>query len=114
MPLNQNVKGRINAFFSLKNFTDVITALPKPQTPMTDLLFPQGVRKLKTSPYIAVQDIENETGAVPVVIRGSKSYSVDGGVNGENVSRVIKTGVDVIVSGSAFFDGSLHWEKYRQ
>ena len=40
--------------------------------------------------------------------------SVDGGVNGENVSRVIKTGVDVIVSGSAFFDGSLHWEKYRQ
>ena len=40
--------------------------------------------------------------------------SVDGGVNGENVSRVIPTGVDVIVSGSAFFDGSLHWEKYRQ
>ncbi|MGP1523066.1 MAG: ribulose-phosphate 3-epimerase [Treponema sp.] len=40
--------------------------------------------------------------------------SVDGGVNGDNVSRVIKTGVDVIVSGSAFFDGSLHWEKYRQ
>lgn len=100
MPLNQNVKGKIDAFFSLKNFTDVITGLPKPQTPITDLLFPQGVRKLKTSPYIAVQDIENETGAVPVVIRGSKSYSVDGGTKSANLIEVQPLSMNRVISGA--------------
>lgn len=100
MPLNQNVKGKIDAFFSLKNFTDVITGLPKPQTPITDLLFPQGVRKLKTSPYIAVQDIENETGAVPVVIRGSKSYSVDGGTKSANLIEVQPLSMNRVISAA--------------
>ena len=46
-----------------------------------------------------------------VSIRNEKGYSykvsVDGGVNKDTISNVIKTGVDVIVSGSAFFNGSL-------
>ncbi|MGI5174060.1 ribulose-phosphate 3-epimerase [Treponema sp. OMZ 840] len=51
-----------------------------------------------------------------VRIREEKGYSylvsVDGGVNGNNVEHVAQTGVDVIVSGSAFFDGTLQWEKH--
>lgn len=76
MPFNSKITGSLNAFFSLKNFTDVITELPKPKTPMTDLLFPASNRRLKASPFIAVQDIQDETGAVPVITRGSRSYSV--------------------------------------
>ncbi len=33
--------------------------------------------------------------------------SVDGGVNGENFNQVLEFGADMIVSGSAFFNGSL-------
>lgn len=36
--------------------------------------------------------------------------SVDGGVNPETLQSVIDAGSDVVVSGSAFFNGSLKWE----
>lgn len=35
--------------------------------------------------------------------------SVDGGVNAKTVDSVVKAGSDVVVSGSAFFDGKLNW-----
>ncbi|MEL3903503.1 MAG: major capsid protein [Treponemataceae bacterium] len=79
MPLDKRITGRLDAFFNLKNFTDIVTSLPKVQAPMTELLFPVSKRKTVTSPYISAKDIEDETGAVPAVARGSKSYSVDGG-----------------------------------
>lgn len=48
-------------------------------------------------------------------IRDKHNYSfllsIDGGVNGSNLAEVVNTGVDVVVSGSAFFNGSLQWEK---
>ncbi len=37
----------------------------------------------------------------------SYKVSIDGGVNKDTIDDVIKTGVDVIVTGSAFFNGSL-------
>lgn len=47
-------------------------------------------------------------------IRKDKKYnyliSVDGGVNSENVQTVLKAGADIVVSGSAFFNGSFNWE----
>ena len=47
-------------------------------------------------------------------IRKEKGYdfliSVDGGVNAENLSSVLDLGADVVVSGSAFFNGSFRWE----
>ncbi len=53
-----------------------------------------------------------------VKIREREGYSylisVDGGVNGDNLERVVQTGVDVIVSGSAFFDGTLNWENQNK
>lgn len=46
-------------------------------------------------------------------IRQEKGYdfliSVDGGVNADTIQSVIDAGTDVIVSGSAFFNGSLKW-----
>ncbi len=47
-------------------------------------------------------------------IREEKGYSylisVDGGINNETASLVRKNGVDIIVSGSSFFDGTLTLE----
>lgn len=46
-------------------------------------------------------------------IRQEKGYnyliSVDGGVNNDTLQTVLDAGVDVFVSGSAFFNGSLKW-----
>lgn len=79
MPLSTTITGQLNGFFNLKNFTDVVSKMPKPQTPLTNLLFPIAKRKQKASPFISKSDIQNETGAVPVIRRGSQSYPVDGG-----------------------------------
>jgi len=47
-------------------------------------------------------------------LRSEKGYkyliSVDGGVNNETVKSVVDAGADVVVSGSAFFNGSFKWE----
>lgn len=46
-------------------------------------------------------------------LREEKGYnyliSVDGGINSDTIQSVIDAGVDVIVSGSAFFNNSLKW-----
>lgn len=46
-------------------------------------------------------------------IREEKGYnyiiSVDGGINNDTIQSVKDAGVDVIVSGSSFFNGSLKW-----
>ena len=39
----------------------------------------------------------------------SYKISVDGGVNAQTLDSVLQSGVDVVVSGSAFFNGSLGW-----
>ena len=48
------------------------------------------------------------------LIRKEKNYnyliSVDGGINNETLPSVLEAGVDVVVSGSAFFNGSFNWE----
>ncbi|MBR0031149.1 MAG: ribulose-phosphate 3-epimerase [Treponema sp.] len=36
--------------------------------------------------------------------------SVDGGVNNETVASVVNAGADIVVSGSAFFNGDFKWE----
>lgn len=47
-------------------------------------------------------------------IREEKNYnyliSVDGGVNSQTSQSVVDAGADVVVSGSAFFNGSLDWK----
>lgn len=41
----------------------------------------------------------------------SFKISVDGGVNAETLSDVVSAGADIVVSGSAFFNGGLQWER---
>ena len=77
MPLSTKLSDALRAFFTVSNVTDVIASLPKPATPMTDLLFPKNKRKQLTSPYITVADIPEEIEAVPVVVRGTPSFSVN-------------------------------------
>ncbi|MBQ9238428.1 MAG: ribulose-phosphate 3-epimerase [Treponema sp.] len=43
----------------------------------------------------------------------SYRISVDGGVNRQTLPSVSEAGADIIVSGSAFFDGTLGWELKR-
>jgi hypothetical protein len=69
--------GRLLAFFSQKAIADIVSELPKPQTPMMDFLFPPSARKQKQSPYISLEEIKAETGALPLIRRGSQSYPVD-------------------------------------
>ena len=46
-------------------------------------------------------------------IREEKGYnfkiSVDGGVNSDTLKTVLDAGTDIVISGSAFFNGSLKW-----
>lgn len=48
-------------------------------------------------------------------IREEKNYkymiSVDGGVNEKTLDSVVSAGTDIVVSGSAFFKGTLNWNK---
>ena len=39
----------------------------------------------------------------------SYKISVDGGVNAQTLDSVLQSGVDIVVSGSAFFNGTLGW-----
>ncbi len=39
----------------------------------------------------------------------SFKISVDGGINESNLETVISSGADIVVSGSAFFDGRIKW-----
>lgn len=69
--------GSLDRHFRKEAVADVVSALPKPTTPMTDLFFPANRRKQKHSSLISIEDITATTGAVPMVRRGSSSYAVD-------------------------------------
>ena len=84
--MNINVTNSIKSFLSLDKFSKTVSEMPKLFTPMTDLIFPPAVREQKTSPYIAISDIKDETGAVPVTKRGSQSYPV--GKDAQDISVI--------------------------
>jgi hypothetical protein len=69
--------GRLTPFFSQKSIADIVGTLAKPLTPMMDFLFPPSARKQKQSPFISVEEVRTETGALPLIRRGSASYPVD-------------------------------------
>ena len=69
--------GTFSKFFSQNSIADIVSALPKPSTPMADFLFPEAKRQQKHSPFVAIEDITEETGAVPLVLRGGRSIPID-------------------------------------
>lgn len=64
-------------YFTQKNVADIVSAIPKPTTPLMDLLFPVNQRVQKASPFISVADIKGVTGAVPLVRRDGRSVPID-------------------------------------
>ena len=75
MPIR--TEGTLNKFFSQKAVADVVTALPKPATPWTDMLLPQAKRTQKASPFVTTEEVTEVTGAIPLILRGASSYPVD-------------------------------------
>ena len=71
-------EGQINKFFTRQAVADVVTGLPKLQTPMMDLLFPAGARKQKASPFLSLEEVTGAIGTVPLTARGGSSVSIDG------------------------------------
>jgi hypothetical protein len=71
-------EGTINRFFTRDSVADVVSGLPKIQTPMMDLLFPQSARKQKASPYLSLDEVTGAIGSVPLTARGGSSVSIDG------------------------------------
>ena len=87
-------------------------SLIKEVLPLVDLVLVMAVNPgfggQKLIPYCVDKIAELDS------IRKEKGYkyliSVDGGINNETVNSALDGGVDVVVSGSAFFNGSFKWE----
>lgn len=91
-----------------------------PGTPVSALL-----EIVKTADIILVMTVNPGWGGQTIIpscvdkvvelkkLREEKGYnyliSVDGGINSSTLDSVLKAGSDIIVSGSAFFNGSLNW-----
>lgn len=80
--------GKFSKYFTQQSVADIVSTLPKPTTPLMDLLFPANRRVQKNSPYIAVSDIEDVIGAVPLVRRDGRSVPID-------VTKTTKTLIEV-------------------
>lgn len=80
--------GAINRLFTQAKVADIVSTLPKPTTPLTDMLFPASKRVQKASPFVSMADIQEVTGAVPLVTRDGKSVPVDAQSTRHNLIEV--------------------------
>ena len=69
--------GTFSKCFTQESVADIVSNLPKPTTPLMDLLFPANRRVQKASPFVSVADIKGVTGAVPLVRRDGRSVPID-------------------------------------
>lgn len=72
-------KSLLDSYFQKRNVEIEIAKMARPVTPIRDLLFPPSSRKQKASVDIAISEMKNALGAVPVVKRGAMSYPVSEG-----------------------------------
>lgn len=73
-----NYSARLSKWFAIPNIADIVSQLPKPETPMKDLFFANR-QKQRSTAFVTVEEIQRITGAVPLVKRGSRSYPLDSG-----------------------------------
>ena len=64
----------LKKYFTQEAIARTLLALPVIHTPIMDLFFPPERRKQKMSAYLGLAEIEADTGIVPVIKRGSRSY----------------------------------------
>lgn len=81
MALNQQVITALRRYFTPAEVGRILKTLPPRATPIMDLVYPEKRRKQKAGAYLPLSEIKDLTGAVPVVRKGSRSYSVDGTEN---------------------------------
>lgn len=87
MPVNQQVITALRRFFTPAEVARILKTLPPRATPIMDLVYPERRRRQKAGAFLALSEIKDLTGAIPVVRKGSRSYSLDGG---ENTSTLIE------------------------
>ena len=71
-------EGTINKLFTRQAVADVVSGLPKLQTPMMDLLFPSSARRQKASPFLTLEEVTGAIGTVPLTARGGSSVVFGG------------------------------------
>jgi len=73
-----NISSKLSPFMSAQAQADMVANMPKAITPVKDLLFPPARQRQKTSPFVKISEVQAQTGAIPLNVRGSHSYSVTG------------------------------------
>ena len=76
--INQTVITALRRYFTPAEVARLLRLLPKLQTPIMDLVYPESQRNSSMLPLSEIKDI---TGAVPVVRKGTRSQPIDGGDN---------------------------------
>jgi hypothetical protein len=102
MPIK--LSGKLSPYFTRKAQADMVSTMPKPVTPVKDLLFPAARQRQKTSPYLFIDEIMAQTGAIPVSQRGSRSYPVDGATNAKNLIEVAPINPSIFSTGKDIND----------
>lgn len=87
----------VNVLKNLLNSADIILIMTVEPGFGGQKLIPECLEKVRE-----LAKIRSELGL-------SYKISVDGGVNAQTLDSVLQSGVDIVVSGSAFFNGSLGW-----
>jgi len=68
----------IKKYYGLGNFARILKALPPLSSPVMDLFYPESKRQQWQSSLLPVAEIKDISGNVPVVRRGTSSYSING------------------------------------
>ena len=71
----------LTKYYSVGNIARILKQLPPLKSPVMDLIYPESKRQQWQSPLLPVAEIVDISGNVPVVRRGTGSYSVNGNKN---------------------------------
>lgn len=99
-----HTSGRLNPYLTREKIADMVSKMGAPTTPLTNLLFPVSKRRQKASPFISVAEIQAETGAIPVNVRGSGSFSVDGTQGSTSIIEVSPVNPSLFIKGKEIND----------
>jgi hypothetical protein len=96
--------GKLSPYMNRQAQADMIALMPKHPTPVKDLLFPASAQTQKNSPFVDVESIKQFTGAIPVSVRGSRSYPVDADGKARNLIEISPVSPSLTVLASEIND----------
>jgi len=77
--ISQTVITALRRYFTPAEVARILKTLPKLQTPIMDLVYPESRRKQRNSSLLPLSEVKDIVGAVPVVRKGTRSLPVDSG-----------------------------------